>query len=99
VIDVAVLRARIRESIKAYPDDSHGEGYLNSGKVGVLRLVADIAGDLDLLASCEPEGDFREIGPSNWCKTHIAPMGSRWCCDLAQRPWEWHDMTSQGATG
>lgn len=90
-INVATLRAGLREAYIEHPDDSHGQGYINHGILTGLRVVAELVGDLDLYARCEPEGDPRQIGERNWCKTHIAPMGHRWSCELAQAPWVWRN--------
>ena len=86
-VDAALLRERLRAMYKDMPDSSHGEDYRNSGIVAGLRIVADLASDLDLEAPCEPENPASN---TNWCNIHIAPMGFRWSCDLARNPWVWH---------
>lgn len=91
MIDVEVLRARLRAAYKDHPDDSHGDGHRNGGIQAALSIVAELAGDIDFTTPCEPEGDPRQIGERNWCKAHFAHMGSAWCCDLAEQPWVWHD--------
>lgn len=88
------LRQRLRESYIVRPDDSHGEPYFNRGLVSALRIVADIAGDLDFEAPCEADGDYRQTADV-WCRTHIAPMGSQWSCNLAKQPWVWRDARSE----
>ena len=89
MLDVYELRARLREQYIVHPDDSHGQSYINSGIERAIRVVADMVGDIDYKAPCEPDADIQKTSDV-WCRVHLAPMGSRWCCDFAEEPWVWH---------
>ncbi len=84
------LRGAVRGLYNWSPDDSHGEGYRNSGVEAALHVIEEWMGR-DFEGMCEPSADpdtRREV----WCLTHGGPMPQRvlWC-RFALRPWEWRE--------
>lgn len=60
-----LLRERIASSVKRYPDDSHGEVYVNHGLRSALKRI-----DYALDAPC----DFRSTTYGEWCELHHCPV-------------------------
>jgi hypothetical protein len=88
-LTVERLRDQIRALYDFHPDDSHGEGYRNSGVASALRVIEEAAGR-EFTGRCQRSDDYRKTAEV-WCLTHGGPMGSSLWCDFAEQPWEWRD--------
>jgi hypothetical protein len=62
---LTTIRGRIAALVKAHPDDSHGEGWRNSGLESALRVL-----DFALDAPCR----FRPTTYGQWCELHSSPV-------------------------
>lgn len=97
-LGVRDLRAALRQHYIVHPDDSRGQPYVNRGLVTALRVIEEMAGEVDFEDECKPDANHR-VTADVWCESHHAPMGSRWSCALAEKAWVWRDAALAAVRG
>lgn len=87
VVGVRAYRRQLQAMFRQRPDDSHGDGYFNSGITAALRAL-NVAASVDMTTPCE-RVTAQNMG-GGWCGAHHGWLAqhNRWC-DLAEAPWTW----------